>query len=295
MPRSLLTALIVLPSLALAGGNAESASLCDRLAARLNQMPEIIGSSTSAHYKSESLFRLNRAEIAIRRDMRRLQCPSNSVIVLGDENEQICSALGEELADVRARKQQFQELQPVLSQAVDDGTGMLPAILREMRRAGCDIQGSQRDVEIIGSGSRQASFVEPVSMETQDKAASAEGGATRQDLATILGDNAEADYGTPDPYGMIEIRPGDTPEIEDGKMASVTLPKLEGQDLIESRGSIDTLKTQPVPAPEQPAAALPDRDYNPDDPKVRKIGPSFLAEKDDGIDLTKPEQATSIQ
>ena len=297
MPNRSKALLLLLPMLALAG-QAVASDYCDMLAARLNQMPQLIGSSTSAHYKSESLYRLNRLEIAIRRDMRRLDCPTNSIVIMNG-NQYACSGLGEELASVRAQKQDIAELQPILSQPMDDGSGLTAAILKEIKRAGCDMRGTQQDVEIIGGAAMRNPAPEEIEArpvawgpeENGDAAAS-------QDLATVLGDDAESDYGTPEPYGMIEIRPNDTKEIEAGKMASVTLPKLEGQDLLNAPGSIDVLKTSPPAAratPEKAQAAVPERDYNPNDPKIRKVGPSFLAEKENGIELGDPSKASVVR
>lgn len=286
-------ATLILPFIVLATSQAEASDYCARLSARLSQMPQLIGTSTSAHYKSESLFRLNRIEVAIRRDMRRLQCPTNSIIMMNG-NQHACSQLGEELASIREKKQEFLDLQPILSQTLDDGTGLAPAIVREMKRAGCDTRGSQQDVEIIGSGSTigmddETTSASPVAWSTEQEPAA---GEIRQDLAAVLGDDAESDYGTPDPYGMIEIRPSDTKAIENGKMASVALPKLEGEDLLD-QGSVDVTIPRPSAETERPASAVaeasvpavPERDYDPADPKVRRVGPAFLAEKENGMAL----------
>ncbi len=295
MSRRLNTALLLLPVLAMAG-EAGAGDYCARLTARLNQMPQLIGSSTASHYRAESIFRLNRLEIAIRRDMRRLDCPTNSIIEMNG-HQHACSGLGEELASVIARKREYQDLQPVLSQTVDDGSGLAPAIIKEMKRAGCDLRGTQQDVEIIGTGASAgdegAIAASQVAWAPEDAAGSEH---STQDLASVLGDDAESDYGTPDPYGMIEIRPADKKDIEDGKLASVTLPKLEGQDLLKGPGSIDELRTksQNPPAEKQAVEAIPERDYDPNDPAVRKIGPTFLADQD-GIDLRKPGGETSLQ
>lgn len=288
---------IMLPVLAMAG-QAAASDYCDMLAARLNQMPQLIGSSTSAHYKAESLYRLNRLEIAIRRDLRRLDCPSNSIVLMNG-NQHACSGLGEELASVRAQKEQLSSLQPILSQTIDDGSGLSAAILKEIKRAGCDIRGTQQDVEIIGSGS--LGNAAPEMLDARPVAWGPDEGSTseeQQDLATVLGDDAESDYGTPEAYGMIEIRPSDSEEIESGKMASVTLPKLEGQDFLSRQGSVDILRTKPsAPAPiaGKPEASLPERDYNPNDPKIRKVGPAFLAEKEQGIELGASAPATALR
>ncbi len=298
-------ATLLLPVMALAAAPVNASDYCARLTARLNQMPQLIGSTGAAHLKSESIFRLNRIEISIRRDMRRLQCPTNSVILMNG-NQHACSELGEELATVRERKRQYQDLDPALTQTVDDGSGLKARIVSELKRAGCDLRGTQQDVEIIGNTTADTS---ETGFTASDIAWQPDGSAEEvtQDLGSVLGDDAEADYGTPEAYGMIEIRPSDPEALKGSEMASVTLPKLEGQDLLEQNGSVETLNTrpQPLPAPEKPAAsqplaeqpvaAVPERNYNPNDPKVRKVGPAFLAEQEDGIKLGAPESDTVVR
>lgn len=302
MTSRLKTATLLLPLLAIAG-QAGASDYCARLTARLNQMPQLIGSSTSAHYKSESLYRLNRLEIAIRRDMRRLDCPTNSIIEFNG-NEHECSDLGEELASVRGRIAEFKDLQPVLSQTVDDGSGLASAIVAELKRANCDMTGTQQDFEIIGGAANRNARAETISASpvswTPEETAPAS--TDNQDLAAVLGDDADKEFGTPEAYGMIEIRPTDKADIESGRLASVTLPKLEGQDLLRPGSSIEGVKTTP-PAGEKPTATasaepqstVPVRDYDPNDPKVRKVGPTFLADKDDGINLGASEPRSVLQ
>lgn len=291
MTSRLKTATLLLPLLALAG-QALASDYCAQLKARLNQMPQLIGSSTSAHYKSESLYRLNRLEFAIRRDMRRLECPTNSIIIMNG-NQHECSALGEELAAVQQQKRAYQELQPILTQTVDDGSGLAPAILAELQRANCDMRGSQQDLEIIGGRAQRNAAGEPLAASRVSWAPGAPSASTadRQDLAVVLGDDADKDYGTPDPYGMIEIRPADKARIEAGRTSSVSLPKLEGEDLLAPESSIEVMKTAPgateaaTEAEPQVEASVPVRDYDPNDPTVRKVGPTFLSDPDDGIEL----------
>lgn len=284
MSRQPLIALAVLPALIAGSGQALASDYCAALGARLAQMPEVIGSTQSSHARAETEFRLNRLEIAIRRDMRNLGCPTSSIIVWNAENGMACAELDQELANVREEKQSVADLQPVLGQTVDDGSGLLPAILNEMRRAGCNLSGSQQDVEIIGSGSRRNSSIQQIStravaIENPDSEA-----VNREDLAAAIGDQSEGDYGVPESFGMIELRPGDNVIDDEGKVATVAPPKLEGED---------AAKPAPKKQASIPLPSIPDRPYDPKAPGVRKVGPSFLAEDEGTLDLRHPADSAA--
>jgi hypothetical protein len=288
-----IAAVMMMPALALSATAADASDLCARLQARLNQMPEIIGSGAAGQLKSESIFRLNRLEIAIRQDLRRLDCPTASVIAWDEEHAEACSNLGQELATVLSQKRSFEELQPVLSQHVDDGTGLLPAILREMRKANCREQGIEAEVEIITHRAGEAALDDAVYAEEPlygEDAYPQEQGDTgeTQDLTGLLGENGASEYGTPEPYGMIEVRPGDAGKGQ--SITSVELPKLEDSGVIVAPGAVT-----PAPAEKQAAApSIPLRDYDPNDKRVRRVGPSFL-DDNDGIDLGQASGQAAAQ
>lgn len=282
-----LVAAILSPVLAFSAATASAASLCDRLEARLNQMPEIIGTGMAGNMKSESIYRLNLIERAIRHDLRRLQCPTNSVINWNSDQEEVCSRLGQELAGVVERKQSLQELEPVLSQHVDDGTGVLPLILAEMRKARCNspevaqMQAINHDGSGMGAENAVYSgdgfYLDGQSPYPEEQGDTGYGaGIATSDAGT------GNDDGTPDDYGMIKVQPGD---LQEGKsVTSVELPKLENSGVIAAPST-------PAPVVEQQASvpSVPVRDYDPQASNIRKVGPTFLAE-DDGIDLRHPAE-----
>lgn len=279
-----LVAAIMSPVIAFSAATASASNLCDRLEARLNQMPEIIGAGSAASMKSESIYRLNLIERAIRHDLRRLRCPTNSVIMWNSDHEEACSRLGEELAGVVQRKQSFQDIEPVLSQHVDDGTGTLPAILAEMRKARCNSpevaqmqaishDGNDMDAEnaVYSGDGFYLDGQSPFPYEQGDTGDNA--GVTTSEADTVDEDGQPADY------GMIEVRPG---ELRGGKsVTSVELPKLENSGVVAA--------PSPQAPVEQQASvpSVPIRDYDPQAANVRKVGPTFLAD-DDTIDLRHP-------
>ncbi len=293
MSRRSILALLMVPALLIGSPGARASDVCAALKERFNQMPEIIGSGGGARYKAESVFRLNRIEIALRGELRKLDCPTASVVEWSAGDAAACSDLGQKLADVLAAKQRYTAFQPVMSQTVDDGTGILPALRRQLHAAHCDVRGTQEDVEIISSTTaaenpRQVAVVTTYGEGDQPVVLS--DGETRQDLSAILGDS-EANA-TPEAYGMIQLSPRDAENAQ--KLARVELPKLEGQELETGAGSIDRLHSAPAPGQGSPDAAqaaqppMPLRDYDSTDRKVRRVGPAFLAEKEDGIDLRNP-------
>lgn len=296
MSRRLTSALVIVPALLAASVPALGSDYCDRLQARLNQMPEVIGSGTAVHMKAETVFRLNRMEVSIRRDMRALRCPSASVIVFGGQNEQDCSRLGEELNQVRAERRALSELKPIMSQTVDDGTGLLPALVREMKKANCNLAGTQQDVEVISTRAdaemplQQAAITSGTS---EDVYVSQE-----QEVSSSLDTGVEQGYGAPQ---TIDLEANGAEANADiglpatrEPLTEVELPKLENSDVIQGNGSIDTLRKPSrttaaiAPAPSLSAPPIPERDYNPNDKTVRRIGPAFLAEQETGIDLRHP-------
>ena len=289
---SKIIAAILTPVIALSAMTAEASDLCDRLQARLNQMPEIVGTGMAAQLKGESLYRLNLLERAVRNDLRRMQCPTDSVVYWDADQAEACSRLGQELAGVMERKQSMQDLQPVLSQHVDDGSGMLPSILAEMRKARCQTDEPGAQVQAINNapGSLNADKAvyssEPVyssddAIYPEEQAVYPGEQGDTDDMAGVVTQGDGTDGGEPQSYGMIEVRPG---EMKRGNsVTSVELPKLEGSSAMDVPG---VSRTAPV-TQEAAAPSLPLRDYNPNDQRVRKVGPTFLAD-DGSIDLRHP-------
>lgn len=280
--RNNIVAAIIVPVLALASLPASASDLCDRLQARLNQMPEIIGSGASAQVKSDSLYRLNLRERAIRRDQRRLECPTDSFIVWNARQTKTCDRLGEELSGLLKRKQAYSELAPVLRKHVDDGSGTLPAILADMRKAGCSDPDARAEVQAVNN---QGSLLEP------DRAVYATGSEIRIDELVIYppdeGDTGRDEDGIgkgSDPkadQAMIEIDPGAL--RGERSVMSLDMPKAGNEGAIAAPGAATQAPAENTVT--APPMAL--RDYDPHDKTVRRIGPAFLAE-DDGLDLRHP-------
>lgn len=297
-------AMVVMPVLFMATPPASGTELCDSLAARRNQLPEIIGSSTAVHYKAETDFQLRQMETSIRRDLRQLRCPSASIVVWGAANTQDCMRLGAELNAVLNQQQSVAELQPVLSQTVDDGSGLLQAIDRQMAKAACSTSSIGGSIEIISTRKadiRPAFAVMQGSTEPENGTLQTERDLTsseqdREDLSAIFQNGGESDYGTPqsfdmpDDYGMIELTPKDVGESHENSLLEV--PAIAPSETPSMSSSI----TSPNAADTEisrSAPEIPVRDYNPNDGKVRRIGPAFLAEKEDGIDLHNPANPAS--
>ena len=296
MTSRLTSALVIVPALFAATVPALGSDYCDRLQARLNQMPEVIGSGTAVHMKAETVFRLNRMETSIRRDMRALRCPSASMIAFGGQNEQDCSRLGEELNQVRAERRSLSDLEPIMSQTVDDGTGLLPAIVREMKKAHCSVAGTEQDVEVISTRGEANLPLQQAAISGRQPDDTY--GLDDQQTSSSLDGDTEQDYGAPQTMDVEISGAEGTADLglpaTGEPLTEVELPKLENTDVIQGNGSIDTLRKPSrrtaavAPAPSLSAPPIPDRDYNPNDKAVRRVGPAFLAEQETGIDLRHP-------
>lgn len=275
MSRRTTAALLVLPSLAFATV-AEASALCDQLSARLAQMPQVIGATKQVRAKAESTFRLNELERAVRNDMRRLQCPSDSIITIGADNQAECDGLREELSGIRQQLAELEAFQPRLTRTVDDGSGLSTSLVRQMQAAGCSLRGSQLDVEIIGGNDNQA--LEPP---IEVSAAEIDQMSDDQQLQALFRRDPEQDYGVPEDYGMIELSSRDAEESEEPKARFVPLPDMKNETL---RPQLQP-KSPQVAALEQPQIL---RDYDPNDRKIRRVGPAFLPDQEQVIDLRNP-------
>ncbi len=237
----------MIPALLSVPAISQASDLCDRLRFRLNQMPEVIGSGASLQYKAETVFRLNRLEISIRRDLRKLQCPTASIVEWGADNADACSELGAQLAEVRSEKQKLSTLRSVVSQAVDDGSGLLPAIKREMRRANCSYRGSPEDTEIIGHVSEELPLRQLAATSTEIDTGEATVFSDSDDqgeLSALFGAPVEGSDSGSTRYGMIDVSPRDAEAF-----SSVTAPELQGEDFsVEpetARPEYQTFNTSP--------------------------------------------------
>lgn len=278
MSRRTAAALLVLPSIALASV-AEASALCDQLSARLAQMPQVIGATEQANAKARSTFRLNELERAVRHDMRRMQCPSDSVITIGADNQSECDGLREELSGIRQQLAELESFEPTLTHTIDDGSGLSTSLVRQMQAAGCSIKGSQMDVEVIGGNDNQA----PV---TRIEVSAADTGTMSDDqqLAALFRQDTEQDYGVPEDYGMIDLTSRDADPSEQPVARFVPLPDMKSETL---RPQLQPKSPQVVTL-EQPQIL---RDYDPNDKKVRRVGPAFLPDQEQAIDLRHPQDA----
>lgn len=278
MSRRATAALLFLPTLAFSPV-AEASALCDQLSARLAQMPQVIGATQQANAKAESIFRLNELERAVRHDMRRMQCPSDSVITIGADNQSECDGLREELSGIRQQLAELESFEPTLTHTIDDGSGLSTSLVRQMQAAGCSIKGSQMDVEVIGGNDNQA----PV---TRIEVSAADTGTMSDDqqLAALFRQDTEQDYGVPEDYGMIDLTSRDADPSEQPVARFVPLPDMKSETL---RPQLQPKSPQVVTL-EQPQIL---RDYDPNDKKVRRVGPAFLPDQEQAIDLRHPQDA----
>lgn len=283
MSRRTTAALLLLPTLALSS-TAEASALCDQLTARLAQMPQVIGAPAQAASKANSQLELNRMEQAVRHDMRQLQCPSDSVITIGADNQAECDGLREQLSGIRQQLADLEAYQPLLTHTVDDGSGLSTALVKQMQVAGCDITGSQLDVETFGSTSNAMPQQMPVEVSVSD---GNDATGEQQQLAALFQQDPDQTNDMPEGYGMIDLTGRDMKAKDEPKAKFIELPDLKVQIL---RPQMDPKSTD-MASMMKPEASL--RDYDPMDRHVRRVGPAFLPDQDDGIDLHNPKDGSA--
>lgn len=278
MSRRATAALLFLPTLAFSPV-AQASQLCDQLSARLAQMPQVIGATQQANAKAESTAKLNELARVVRHDMRRMQCPSDSIITIGADNQGECDALREELSGIQQQLAELDAYQPTLTHTVDDGSGLSTGLVQQMQAAGCSIKGSQMDVEVIG-GNDNAAPVTRIDVSAADAVETTED----QQLAALFRQDTEQDYGVPENYGMIDLTGRDADPKEEPEARFVPLPDMKSQTL---RPQLQPKSPQVVTL-EKPQVL---RDYDPTDTHVRRVGPAFLPDQEQAIDLRHPQEA----
>ncbi|CAN7491143.1 DUF2865 domain-containing protein [Pararhizobium sp. LjRoot255] len=82
---------------------ADASTVCERLNARLSNLPKIVASTANLRDYTGAIARQNLDLRKARSDRRRLGCSSGSVIVVGDPNEEICEALDSEISQMEIK------------------------------------------------------------------------------------------------------------------------------------------------------------------------------------------------
>ncbi len=88
-------ALVLLPLLAAAEGASAASAVCDRLQAKLADLPQVVSNAPRPAMPeiAGGLSRLNLDLRSARIALRRMGCSSGSIIVVGGPNEEECAAL----------------------------------------------------------------------------------------------------------------------------------------------------------------------------------------------------------
>ncbi|MDQ0320564.1 hypothetical protein QO002_002702 [Pararhizobium capsulatum DSM 1112] len=329
--------------LLLAAQAAEASAVCERLNAKLTDLPKatIISNANLRDYAA-AISRQNLDLRQARSERRRAGCNAGSVVVIGAPQDDTCEGLGTaitqmeaNLEDLKARRQQLvsggddtlrrrllaaldvnrcaeeqdeilqaaaaepeshrnilKDLPPIRESILSDQAEMpnfaLPGddyggSLRTMCVRTCDgaffpISSNatpadfQRDAETCRRrcpGAETALYYHALTTEESEQMISASTGEPYIDLPTAFA------YKTRDPAAASQC--GCAP----AKTANQSTPQ---------QGSIITITTG---APQsglqtKSATSIPERPYDPQDKKVRVIGPSFLPTQESSIDLHHP-------
>lgn len=97
---------------------AEAATLCERLRARLADLPQTITANAGLHDYTGAISRQNLDLRRARSDLRRLGCSNGSVVIVGGPNEALC---GELEANIDAMQTNLETLRGEREQALSGG------------------------------------------------------------------------------------------------------------------------------------------------------------------------------
>jgi hypothetical protein len=91
--RSAVITALVLPLFVAMSVSAQASAVCDRLNARLSNLPRIVASNASARDYTTAISRHNLDLRKARNERRRLGCSSGSIIVVGGPNAEACESM----------------------------------------------------------------------------------------------------------------------------------------------------------------------------------------------------------
>ena len=101
--RSVRFAALIAPLLIAMTATADASTVCERLNARLSNLPKIVASNANLRDYTGAIARQNLDLRKARSDRRRLGCSSGSVIIVGDPNEEICADLDSEISQMEIK------------------------------------------------------------------------------------------------------------------------------------------------------------------------------------------------
>jgi len=343
--RSVRFAALIAPLLMVMTATADASTVCERLNARLSNLPKIVASNANLRDYTGAIARQNLDLRRARADRRRLGCSSGSVIIVGDPNEQACAALDSEISQMEIKLETLKtrreylvsggdseisrrrimaalyvnrcadeeeeilraaaeepethrnilkdlppisESDPALRGSADVSDFTLPGAdyggsLRTLCVRTCDgaffpISSSatpadfQRDAEACQRrcpGAETALYYHALATEETDQMVSASTGEPYIELPTAFA------YKTRD-----RSQPGQCGCAPARQTATNQSTPDDGSGILEiSPGRAD--KTQAK-------TAVADRPYDPQNSKVRVVGPSFLPSQESSIDLKHP-------
>jgi len=101
--RSVRFAALIAPLLMAMTATADASTVCERLNARLSNLPKIVASNANLRDYTGAIARQNLDLRKARSDRRRLGCSSGSMIIIGDPNEETCEALDSEISQMEIK------------------------------------------------------------------------------------------------------------------------------------------------------------------------------------------------
>lgn len=322
---------------------ADASTLCERLNARLANLPKIIASNANLREYTGAISRQNLDLRQARSDRRRLGCNSGSVIIVGGPNDEACTNLESaiarmefELETLKARRQYLasggevevtrrrimaaldvnrcsEEQDELLRAAVEEPETHrniltdLPPISEDdpalldsaggFNAPGADYGGSlrtlcvrtcdgaffpisssatpadfQRDAEACQRrcpGAETALYYHALETEETDQMISASTGEPYAELPTAFAYKTR-DLSQPGQCGCVPAKQTATNQSTPG----------DGSGILEIRTrKADKTTVKPT---------IADRPYDPQNSKVRVVGPSFLPPQESSIDLKHP-------
>lgn len=342
--RSVRFAALIAPLLMAMAATADASTLCERLNARLSNLPKIVASNANLRDYTGAIARQNLDLRKARADRRRLGCNSGSVIIVGDPNEETCGALNSEISQMeikletlKARREYlvtggdseisrrriltalyvnrcFEEQDETLAEAEEPETHR--NILRDLPpisesdpalRGSADVSvfilpdaedgGGLRTLCVricdgaffpISSGATPADFQSDAET-CQRRCPGAETALYYHALATEETDQMIS-AATGEPY--IELPAAfayKTRDLSQPGQCGCALPRQTATNQSAPDDGSGILVIRPRKADKTEAkAVIADRPYDPQNNKVRVVGPSFLPSQESSIDLKHP-------
>lgn len=342
--RSVRFAALIAPLLLVMAATADASTVCERLNARLSNLPKVVASNANLRDYAAAISRQNLELRKARSDRRRLGCSSGSVIIVGGPNDEACASLDSliarmemDLETLKARRHiaaggdidisrrrimdaldvnRCAEEQEEILRAAAEEPEIHRNILRDLPpigdsdpalRDGADFSGItdpgdgyggslrtlcvrtcdgaffpisssatpadfQRDAEACQRrcpGAETALYYHALETEETDQMVSASTGEPYSVLPTAFAYKTR-DFGKPGQCGCAPAR----------QTATNQSTPTDGSGVVEAR----TRKADKA----QAKTTIADRPYDPQNTKVRVVGPRFLPAQESSIDLKHP-------